>query len=209
MQKLIAASLWLLVAQTASATLLYVDYDGVIMESTHPDYALGDTFSGSLLVDTSLAPFDPMNSTSGLHASYGRPALPGNEPSADFVTGFTFPARFDEDDPFDYMQSRLLGYVILDAKGCATLPGGTACDADIRPSMLSISASLFNTGLQFSMLDAVQSFELTSSDEIGAKLSGTYYEVVEGVLQRAFASLSRLAVTPMPGTYANDFVCRP
>jgi hypothetical protein len=104
MQKLIAASLWLLVAQTASATLLYVDYDGVIMESTHPDY------------------------------------------------------------------------VILDAKGCATLPGGTACDADIRPSMLSISASLFNTGLQFSMLDAVQSFELTSSDEIGAKLSGTYYE---------------------------------
>jgi hypothetical protein len=196
MKTIVAACLFLPFA--ANATILYVDYEGVIYDSSDPEYALGDVVSGSLLVDTSLAPPDPTRP-----GRYGRPSQSPFISSADFITGFQHGNHAADQSEADYVDVTSTIYSILDAKGCC-IP---------YASMLALAVRT-PEGYRFERpFDIVQSFEMSSTaPPAGVQnvdMAGYIEKTVDGVFARAAMALTRFSVTPTPGRFDDVFVvCR-
>jgi hypothetical protein len=181
---------------SANATILYVDWAGEVSSSSDPDYSAGEQLSGSLLIDTSLAPADPAGS------GFGRPLLSETVPSADFVTGFEHKSKFSNLEPFDYVQMSPMdmSYGVVDRQGSDFTNWS---ELGIRVQL----PSLYHFERPY---DIEQSFEATSTDglkygEFGASIT----EIFEGVRTEVIIALSRFSVTSTPGEFRNDYVCRP
>jgi len=190
MKTIVAACLLLPFA--ANATILYVDYEGVVWDSSDPEYALGDIVSGSVLIDTSLVSRDP--------------TLPGGyfRPNADFVTGFQHGDHAAGESEADYVRVTATVFSIMDAKGCCAPYAGD------YPSLFTLAVRT-PEGYRFERpFDIVQSFEMSSTfGGENENMAGQIQKTVDGVFARAVMALTRFSVTPTPGRFDDVFaVCR-
>lgn len=179
----------------ASATLVYVGYEGVVSSSNDAGYAVGDSFSGSLTIDTALAPpdFFPEYKHVGLYGSLDFCECRGN-----FVTGFQDMPGARASDQINV--SRFVGgqpqfgrwgydsVQIHDVQGNGT--------ADVKHLELAVmhTGLLDNTGL-------VHSFEV-SAPEGNQNLFGYLDQGWGAAKSRVIFAITKFSMTPTPGQFS-------
>ncbi len=177
-----------------SATPIYVEYEGVVSSSNDADYVVGDSFSGTLTIDSALAPPDlePENPNWGL---YGSPDL--ELPGPNFITGFQDMPGARASHLININRGILgepdfpRGYDQLDIND---MQGNGTADRSWLELAVQLPGLLPNDGL-------VQSFEVSSPEGI----KGLFAKLEEGwdaATTTVRFALSRFSITPTPGVFS-------
>jgi hypothetical protein len=162
----------------APAETLYVQYEGVIVPTNAPlraGYNIGDRVSGTLLVDSLLAPRTNVQPHNGF-AYYGRS---GSNSGVDFVTGWITGDKAAQD------------FVSIEEGFGASLGSNLyqVGDADTHRTLTVYAISpLIKT------LDLVQTFDIKEEDPHGVMLG--LFEWGRGLVEQAVFRMTRFSVTP-------------
>jgi len=159
----------------ALAEKVFVEFEGIVVPGNDPQregYDIGDRVSGSLLIDTLLAPEPRIEP--GRFAYYGWPRPAENN----FITGWAN----DKKEPRDF--------VIMDA-GRGPFAGSN--DIGIQDSDGYRTVSLFARSPLIS-LDLVQSFDIQQEEDNG-NLFG-FFEWGRDLIERAHFRMTRFSMTP-------------
>jgi hypothetical protein len=181
----------------AHATVVYVDYEGVIASSTNPSYRAGDPLRGHLEINSDLAPPNQWGENSPNLAFYGYFDRCSCVP--DFVTGYSDTLSGISTDYVNISRNVQGGgfpdgydaYQIYDIQGEGTGHRTTLVLA------AQFAHFLPDVGL-------VQSFEARQPVD-GFETEGLFGYVETGVKEAktiARFALSRLSITPTPGEYS-------